>query len=474
MANKKIYAIASITLIILFLSFSIAFPVILFQKSPNQPAETKYSPAQISQNSSSSPSSWDWRNVHGENWLAPNKSQSPARIGACEEFAFVDSFESQINLYYNQHLNLDLSEQMKIDCKHGTSPLNISSSNQLVDELCSPFVNRDIFCNGQFQSTQEDKCCNVPYLCNNWNTRLWMSLGLDICDIPPYSSHRNCLNFWDFDSEEKIKQAEEEVKKLLIYRGPIHMHISGMTHSMLLIGYKENRSDWKTIQMCNAGTEMCVANRGCIARTCNPGESSFISYNFDPHYNEMRWINYSCMEYGNTGIYQWTMADYGGYPTTSIPNNTCDPLLYNSGGRFNSYLQHTPKNGDVIWIFRNSIGGNFEEWSLDVRQFGVLTMPSGPFIPPSNNSYWPTGFTNNPKCFDNDNDGYCNWGISDIGLNNSWRFANCPASCNDKYEKDCNDADSSLGPFDENLFCKQIIPKILPPSRDKKQKKLFK
>jgi hypothetical protein len=284
-------------------------------------------------------------------------------------------------------------------------------------------------------------------------------LGLDICDIPPYSSHRNCLNFWDFDSNEKIKQAEEEVKRLLISKGPIHTHIAGMAHSMLLIGYKENRSDWKTLQMCGAGTEMCVVNRGCISRTCNPGESSFVSYNFDPHYNEMRWINYSCREYGNTGIYQWTMVDYGGYPSTLIPNNTCDPLLYgySSGGRFNSYLQHAPGNGDVIWIFRNSIGGNFEEWSLDVRQFGVLTMPSGPFIPPTNNFYWPVGFTNNPKCFDNDNDGYCNWGISDIGLNYSWRLVNCPISCNDKPEKDCNDANPSLGPFDENFSCKQIF-----------------
>jgi len=62
-------------------------------------------------------------------------------------------------------------------------------------------------------------------------------------------------------------------------------------------------------------------------------------------------------------------------------------------------------------------------------------------------------------CVDKDNDGYCNWGISDIGLNTSWRNLNCPNSCvnTPNLRKDCNDVDVAIGPFDENFSCKKIF-----------------
>jgi len=86
---------------------------------------------------------------------------------------------------------------------------------------------------------------------------------------------------------------------------------------------------------------------------------------------------------------------------------------------------------------------------LDVRQFGAFYIPSGPYVLPSNKNYWPAGFDGKVRCFDKDNDGYCNWGVSDIGFDKAWRAANCPLSCNNTPEKDSNDADPFAGPFEK-------------------------
>ena len=389
-------------------------------------------------------------------------------IGACSEFATVASFESQINLFYNQRLNLDLSEQMKIDCQFGTGPLNISSSNMLVDELCSSFVNRDIFCNGEFQSTQEEMCCDIPYLCNDWQNRTWIksNFGLD-CTIPPTGDNSmNCFNISnvdDFNTEEKIEKLDKEVKKLLISKGPIDAYIPSMKHSMVLIGYKENKSDWKTIQLCIRGLEMCVAEMGCVSFNCNPGDNDLITYNFHPTKNITEQLTYSCREYDNTGVYVWTLIRNELSNQSIIPNRTCDPLgLLTIGPHWiipQTFVEYNPKNGETIWIFRDSQVNAFPEIALDAREFGALTIPSGPYTLPNDKSYWPINFNNSVKCFDKDNDGYCNWGISDIGLNTSWRNLNCPNSCvnTPNLRKDCNDVDVAIGPFDENFSCKKIF-----------------
>ena len=55
---------------------------------------------------------WDWRNRHGKNWVTSVKNQNfPINCNSCWAFSALGAFESYINLYYNQLLNLDLSEQ---------------------------------------------------------------------------------------------------------------------------------------------------------------------------------------------------------------------------------------------------------------------------------------------------------------------------------------------------------------------------
>lgn len=63
---------------------------------------------------------WDWRNRHGKNWITPIKNQG--LCGSCWAFATVGTLEAYINLYYNQLLNMDLSEQELVSCIYTDNP----------------------------------------------------------------------------------------------------------------------------------------------------------------------------------------------------------------------------------------------------------------------------------------------------------------------------------------------------------------
>ena len=57
---------------------------------------------------------WDWRNRHGKNWVTPVKDQGSC--GSCWAFAVNGLLEVYANLYYNDLLNMDLSEQQLVAC----------------------------------------------------------------------------------------------------------------------------------------------------------------------------------------------------------------------------------------------------------------------------------------------------------------------------------------------------------------------
>lgn len=91
--------------------------------------------------------SFDWRNIHGKNWMTPNKHQGNS--GFCSAFTAVGTVEALARLYYNQLLDIDLSEQ-EAACCNGTNnpwygmsvsaPLSYIKNFGVCDEFAYPFV----------------------------------------------------------------------------------------------------------------------------------------------------------------------------------------------------------------------------------------------------------------------------------------------------------------------------------------------
>lgn len=100
------------------------------------------------QNTSTYVDSFDWRNRHGKNWITPNKDQKDS--GFCSAFTAVGATEAMTNLYYNQLINVDLSEQEAACCNGRfnpwkgmplSAPLSYIRNYGVCDDVAYPFVN---------------------------------------------------------------------------------------------------------------------------------------------------------------------------------------------------------------------------------------------------------------------------------------------------------------------------------------------
>ncbi len=173
---------------------------------------------QVSVGASDFPESWDWRDRHGENWVTPNNQYQDV-CASCASFAVLSSVELYANLYYNKHLDWDLSEQEILSCSQclncsdgGSTPcvLDWISSNGVVDESCFPYQAADIPCSGR---------CGNP--------QVQISIG--------GSAHPNI--------------SENGLKNTIIKNGGAAMGIFAQPpyngHAMHLIGYR--KSEGKTV-----------------------------------------------------------------------------------------------------------------------------------------------------------------------------------------------------------------------------------
>ena len=90
--------------------------------------------------------SFDWRNRHGQNWITIPKNQWSSHW--CSEFAVAGTIEAYTNLYYNQPLDLDLSEPyLAYKCNHAfinsgyiSSAFLKAKTYGVIDEDSYPFI----------------------------------------------------------------------------------------------------------------------------------------------------------------------------------------------------------------------------------------------------------------------------------------------------------------------------------------------
>ena len=199
-------------------------------------------------------SSFDWRNRHGQNWITSIKNQGSE--GSCWAFGAMASLEAIINLYYNQHINKDLSEQAFVSCMWGiyrnydiqgwpAPPLpqcGINSPTDVfcdvknlgaVDEDCYPYSDvYDMFGldnNNQACTTLTPNSCSIcGSLCSDYLQRLWKIEDFKELD-PPQSYYP--INSWC----ELI--TEDSLKVNIIRNGPTAFCYSNWSHIMCFVGF---------------------------------------------------------------------------------------------------------------------------------------------------------------------------------------------------------------------------------------------
>jgi PKD repeat protein len=153
---------------------------------------------------------WDWRNRHGKNWITSVKDQSGC--GSCWAFAAAGATEAQVNLFYNQLLNMNLSEQDLLSCSGAGScsggypsiALDYIKNTGIVNEEAFPYSATNQVCTNKSSSPTDQ-----------------IKIGGRI----------------DFGSTV-YPVSEDNLKKMLIKYGPLSGGLLNMSHAMTLVGWQ--------------------------------------------------------------------------------------------------------------------------------------------------------------------------------------------------------------------------------------------
>ena len=153
--------------------------------------------------------SWDWRNRHGKNWISPVTDQE--LCGSCWTFAAAGATEAMVNLYFNQLLNLDLSEQDLLSCSGGGDctggyprmALDYIKESGIVDEAAFPY-------------SSSDETCDVKSTVPSEKIKISGRIDFGTAAYP---------------------RSEDVLKKMLIQFGPLSGGLYNWSHAMVLAGY---------------------------------------------------------------------------------------------------------------------------------------------------------------------------------------------------------------------------------------------
>ncbi|MGB5279504.1 MAG: C1 family peptidase, partial [Gammaproteobacteria bacterium] len=252
--------------------------------------------------------SFDWRNRHGANdpdspyydgdpsgsgWITAVTEQGCAD---CWAHAAVGATEAQVNLFYNRHLDLDLSEQEALSCSgsgscSGGSPggvLAYIADNGIVDEDCFPYSGTDEPC--------ANRCLTPEELIKIDSSEL----------INPYDG-------------------EENIKRKLIDQGPLAFGQRSWWHCIVLVGYDRDDIDDETIWIIKNswGTDWGEDGYGYIKV---PLDDIYLTYAlYSPVTSGIRPYDIACLDADGDGYANWGISrDKPGSCTTLYPEKDCD------------------------------------------------------------------------------------------------------------------------------------------------------
>lgn len=235
----------------------------------------------------SNPSSFDWSNNNGYNWMTPVKDQGSC--GSCWDFGALGAVEAKIKIEKNTPSdNPDLSEQDVLSCSSVGScrsgwpgpVLTYAMNTGIVDENCFLYTGIDAKGNDFYGGGHTPVLCSNKYTqCPNWKYRL--------------------TKITDYGFLSTI--SDSDIKSYLIQNGPLttYIYMSGYFtdkgiyhcdsinydryHAVVLVGYDDADGYW-------------------IAK--NSWGTGWPYYNLDPGYpaSAPDTKGYFRIEYDNCGI----------------------------------------------------------------------------------------------------------------------------------------------------------------------------
>lgn len=251
----------------------------------------------VEESSSAMIERWDWRERHGANkpgspyydgdvnkggWFTSVKHQGqPKECSHCWAFAPTATIEVLANLYFNQHLDLDLSEQQAAACSGGASgscaggsssaTSNYIANSGLVNESCMPYKSSDgIACSS-------------------------------VCGTPT----------------EKIKAAsrvslgspnEATMKKYIMDYGPVTSGVNGMWHFMCLQGFFKDQADGKNVWVFKNSYGLNSGTKGFLnVKITGSGNTDYLygNFAFKTPLTSLNTHQVACHDKDGDGYYNW-------------------------------------------------------------------------------------------------------------------------------------------------------------------------
>lgn len=149
---------------------------------------------------------FSWRNKHGQSWLTPVQNQNPCN--SCWAFAPVGAIELMTNIYFNRHLDLNLSEQEALSCMSGGTCMGGGSPRAVLD-----YVRQNgIFEDACFLYSASDEVCS------------------DHCETPVENIKIAGRTEFTGDSEDTLKA--------MILSSAVVMGLSDWWHTLTMAGYR--------------------------------------------------------------------------------------------------------------------------------------------------------------------------------------------------------------------------------------------
>ena len=174
---------------------------VFYMRSHNHKNDNN-SPRSINTNNDCIPE-FSWRDRHGKDWLTPVKDQGQS--GYCCAFCTISCLETVANLYYNQKIDMDLSEQEAAVCNTDTlpwtgmllsAPLSYIKNQGVCEEAAYPFVD----------SEAESHICRSEEISPTENIRI--------------------------SNYQHVNQNEQDIKKALIKYGPLASGFKRYDHTL--------------------------------------------------------------------------------------------------------------------------------------------------------------------------------------------------------------------------------------------------